>query len=220
MKKLDVSDLVDQGLVKKKSYDNGLSVLKYSKNVLWRNLWDKDSRFLDCRGAVVDSHNNIITMPFTKVFNYMENGTMVDMNKIVIAPRKINGFMASLSKYKGNLLVSTTGTIDSYYANLAKKHIGNPDIDEGFTYLFEICDKEDVHIVDEKEGAYLIGCRRSELGSKLFTEKNLDYQAERMGFMRPNWKRIVFSDLVEEVKEVTHEGSWCDALKPEKHYVK
>ena len=70
--KFCVADLIEQGLVKKKTYNSGvfegLSVLKYSKKVFYNNLWNKDKRLLDCRGIVVDSEDNIVVWPFTKVF--------------------------------------------------------------------------------------------------------------------------------------------------------
>ena len=75
--KFHVEGLVEQGLVKKKTYKDGefsgLSVLKYSRKVFYDNLWNKDKRLLDCRGMVVDSDDNIVVWPFTKVFNLYEN---------------------------------------------------------------------------------------------------------------------------------------------------
>ena len=84
MQKLNVDDLVEQGLVKKKTYTKGkykgLSVLKYSRKVFFDNLWHLDDRLLECRGTVVDEADNIIVLPFKKVFNFGENGTYVTLN--------------------------------------------------------------------------------------------------------------------------------------------
>lgn len=83
--KFNVDDLIQEGLVKKKAYTEGkykgLSVLKYDRKVFFNNLWNKDKRLLDCRGIVVDENNNIISYPFTKVFNLFENGTKVERDK-------------------------------------------------------------------------------------------------------------------------------------------
>ena len=81
--KFNADDLVEKGLVTKKTYVEGefegLSVYKYSRKVFFDNLWSLDERLKDCRGIVVDGNNEIISYPFTKVFNYLENNTKVDL---------------------------------------------------------------------------------------------------------------------------------------------
>lgn len=202
----NVQDLVEEGLVKIKWYDNGLGVVKYHNKVFYNNLWSTDKRLVDCRGTVVDEDFNIVTLPFTKVFNYQENGVEVDMDKPVVVTRKVNGFMAAVTVHKGELLVSTTGTLDSGYAELARKYIGNPKLFAGGTYLFEICDKSDPHIVDETEGAWLIGYRPNHLGSRLFNESELDSIALKHGYSRPKWSTMTFGELLKHIKTVKHEG--------------
>ena len=145
--------------------------------MFWSNLWHLDDRILECRGTVVDEDNNVVVLPFKKVFNYGENGVTVDPEREVIIPEKINGFMAAATMTEEyGLIVSTTGTLDSEYATLARKHLQHLDnnpyigLPYGETYLFEICDKSDPHIVEEKEGAWLIGVRSHKSGL-LKTEK-------------------------------------------------
>lgn len=208
--KLNVQDLIDEGLVVKKTYTEGvykgLSVLKYHRKVFYNNLWHLDDRLLECRGTVVDEDWNIVVLPFKKVFNYGENGTMVDPEREVIVPTKINGFMAAATMTeKYGLIVSTTGTLDSDYAKLARKWIEKLDtkyLVEGLTYLFEICDKTDPHIVDEEEGAYLIGVRRLNDGF-LSTEQFVDMVAASIGAPRPEVTSMKFKDIPLDVK---HEG--------------
>ena len=69
--KFNADDLVEKGLVTKKTYVEGefkgLSVYKYSRKVFFDNLWGLDERLKDCRGIVVDENNEIISYPFTKV---------------------------------------------------------------------------------------------------------------------------------------------------------
>ena len=213
MMKFDVSDLIEQGLVKTKEYPNGLKVLKYSKKVFWDNLWHLDDRLLDCRGTVVDQDWNVVTMPFTKVFNYGENRTYVDRDKMIHAVEKINGFMASVSSYGGLRLVSTTGTLDSDFVGMAYDMIYGVnctdtmcDLNYDTTYLFEICHPDDPHIIDEKPGAYLIGARGNFRGSHMLSEIALDRIAERNGWLRPRWNLYRFSDLLKLSREVEHEG--------------
>ncbi len=223
MSKFYVNDLIERKLVRSRKYDNGLSVIKYHNKVFYNNLWDEDIRLLDCRGTVVDSESNIVTMPFTKLFNYNENGKTINEKEEVIAIEKANGFMAALSFFNGEPLVSTTGTIDSEYAKLASSVLGDKvnciNQYKNCTLLFEICHDSDPHIVKEDEGAYLIGARFNRLGSEMMSERHLDEIAIKHGFKRPKWSKIIFGDLLQELKSVKHEGfvvrstSGCPILK-------
>ena len=125
--RFNVDDLVAKKLVTKKTYTEGpfagLSVLKYKNNVFWDNLWHTDPRLLECRGMVVDSEDNVIILPFTKIFNRFENGKDLPMDKQICVPRKVNGFMAAAGAYNGDWIVSTTGTPDSDFAHMAKERI-------------------------------------------------------------------------------------------------
>lgn len=214
MNKFNVDDLVEKKLVRKKTYTEGpyagLSVLKYTSKVFFDNLWNTDSRLIHCRGMVVDQDDNIVSLPFDKVFNYKENNTLVDLDKHVTAVRKLNGFLGVATIYNDEVLVSTSGTLDSEYADLARKWIMKGDTEDmvrGYTYMFEICDKTDPHIVGEYEGAYLIGIRSNTLElSALLDENLLDEVANMLGCNRPNHNYIKFGDLLEELKTCKHEG--------------
>lgn len=214
--KFNVDDLVAKNLVSKKTYTDGpfagLSVLKYKNNVFWDNLWHTDPRLLECRGMVVDADDNVVIWPFTKIFNRFENGTDVPQDQLVCVPRKVNGFMAAASIHNGEWLVSTTGTLDSEFAELAKKHINfavnpkllNSKLWNSLTLIFEICDESDPHIVHEKPGAYLIGARDHNTG-KMLHEADLDLLASNIWY-RPEWDNMIFSDVVFFSKTVNHEG--------------
>lgn len=206
--KFNVDNLIEQGLVKKKTYTEGrykgLSVLKYARKVFYDNLWYIDDRLLECRGIVVDEDDNVIVLPFKKVFNLGENKTEVDPEREVIIPEKINGFMAAATMTdKYGLIVSTTGTLDSEYAVLARKWIEKLNINymvTGLTYLFEICDNSDPHIIEEDEGAYLIGVRRLKDGY-LSTEDYTDMFSLSLGAKRPVVGTMKFKDMPETKKE-------------------
>lgn len=208
--KLNVDDLVEQGLVRKKTYTEGkykgLSVLKYTKKVFFKNLWHLDERLLECRGTVVDEEDNVIVLPFKKVFNLGENGTKVDPERMVACPVKVNGFMLAVTQTeKYGLIVSTTGTLDSSFAELGKKWVATLNKEElllNGTYLFEVCDKTDKHIVDEEEGIYLIGAQWN-YESNLVVESTLDKHAEKLGAKRPDVVTCKFKELDLNVE---HEG--------------
>lgn len=208
----ELNKLIELGLVKVKKYEK-YSVYKYSRKVFFNNLWDKHPLLKEARGLVLDNYGNIIIYPFTKVFNYKENGTTVEPNWLITAPRKVNGFMAAMTvTEEHDVTVSTTGTLDSDFAKLAKEMIlGTIDISgvelkTNVTYMFEICHPSDPHIVPEEEGVYLIGARVNELGSELCSEHELDYLAKAFGFKRPKYIECTFEQLLEEVKHVKHEG--------------
>lgn len=214
--KFNVDDLIEQGLVRKKTYTSGefegLSVLKYSKKVFYNNLWNRDKRLLDCRGMVVDSEDNIVVWPFTKVFNLYENNTKVDRDRVVIAPRKINGFMCAVSIYKGKPIYSTTGSLDSEFAKMAKEVIESQLIvsntnffKDGYTFIFEICHPDDPHIVSEYAGAYLIGIRVHNTG-KMLSEQCLGNYSEFGGFYRPEVQIAQFDYINQLSKSCKHEG--------------
>lgn len=213
--KFNIDDLVEKGLVHKKTYNDGpyagLSVLKYKNNVFWDNLWNTDPRLLECRGMVVDAEDNVVIWPFTKIFNRLENGTDLPFDQQVVCIRKVNGFMATAAIHKGKLLVSTTGTLDSEFSDLARKYIEKMKLDlvafpEDYTFIFEICDSSDPHIVKEEEGAYLIGMRDLALNGTIVEEYRLDRIAEVIGAKRPEWDNMFFGDVVIASQAVNHEG--------------
>ena len=120
----------------------------------------------------------------------------------------MNGFMASCSLHNGELVVSTTGSLTSPHCEMAKTYLSKLDVpcfNKKFTYLFEICSPEDPHIVEEDEGAYLIGVRVNQSG-RMIKEDVLDDVALWLGCKRPTWKECKFSDVVEDIKTCTHEG--------------
>lgn len=139
----------------------GLFVLKYSRKVFHNNLWSANPLLKECRGLVVDSEYNVVARPFTKIFNYKENGTgtSIEDRNIVFITKKVNGFMASLTKYEGKLLVSTTGSLDSDFVDYATEYLKDIDpglLEYGHTYMFEICHPSDPHIIPEEYGAHFL----------------------------------------------------------------
>lgn len=214
-------ELIKAGLVKQKRYENGLSVFKYARKVFYDRLWETDPLLLEARGMVLDDAGNKVIWPFTKVFNYLEYNAGADLWKDtqIIAPRKINGFMAACRYWKGELIVSTTGSLDSDFAVLARTYIEKlPGIEiaaSNLTMIFEICDPSDPHIVEEEAGAYLIGARLMQNCSyedEMLNEAQLDSYAELLGAKRPEVFEGTFGELWEMVRECKHEG-WMVRLK-------
>lgn len=198
----------------------GLFVKKYTRRVFFDNLWHSNSELMEARGHVETEDGRTVIRPFTKIFNRFENNTDIDRDELCVTVRKVNGFMAAATWVDEvcDVVVSTTGSLDSDFVTLAEKYI-NDDVKnyiksmmylERGTYMFEICDPADPHIVPEQAGAYLIGFRpHNEEGPYFSTtqrESDLDKMAEGMGVMRPSWDYTRFSTVVQDAKDCDHEG--------------
>lgn len=198
----------------------GLFVKKYARKVFYDALWNTDPDLLEARGHVETADGRIVIRPFTKIFNRGENGTDIHAAEVCISVRKVNGFMAAATWVPEvcDVVVSTTGSLDSDFVTLAEKYI-TEDVKgyiksmsnlEKVTYLFEIVDPSDPHIVQEEAGAYLIGTRSvasdDPYSTSVSKELDLDRTAKAMGVMRPKWVIQKFSDVAYEAAECKHEG--------------
>jgi len=191
----------------------GLYVLKYTRKVFYDALWTEE--LMEMRGLVLDVDYNIVSYPFTKIFNRGEAGTDFHRDTWVDAVRKVNGFMACVAKYNGRNIVSTTGSLDSDFVKIAEKWIGHLQIMPEFTYMFEICDPTDPHIIKEDSGAYLIGMRNLRT-HQLMREDQLDVECPILNhnlmnnlIKRPRWYRCNFSTAVDLAHCAKHEGFVC-----------
>lgn len=219
-------DLISKRLVSRKTTPDGLSVLKYSRRAFYQNLWRQHPDLADCRGLVLDEHNNVIQMPFKKCFNFLENGIKVDRDRQVIAVRKINGFLGVCSWHNDKLLVSTTGSLTSAYVELARKYLDKPSIralcrnNPNTSFMFEIVDESDPHIVPEEPGAYLIGGREKRLNSQLLTEEALDTLVDlnddlAVDVRRPEITIATFDKIRQLANTVQHEGFMIRGTEPD-----
>jgi hypothetical protein len=102
----------ESGLVNMKSAGDGIYVLKYKKKVFYNDLWN--DYIAECRGTIVDSDFNIVSYPFTKIYNYgiEKAAPVLSDDTEVVAFRKVNGFMVAVTFHRGDVLVSTTGSTD------------------------------------------------------------------------------------------------------------
>lgn len=196
-------------LVSMKPAGVGLYVLKYRKTVFFDNLWN--DYLEECRGTIVDENFNIVSYPFTKVYNYgieakapvLTDETMVD------AYRKVNGFMVAVTWHNDDILVSTTGSTENDYTNMAKELIDTDKFRSvcakypNYTFMFECVHSNDPHIIPEAEGMYYLGHREKFWGSKVSV--NLDF-ADMFGCYGAAHMRVSLSELKKLVKDVRHEG--------------
>lgn len=205
-----------------------LRVLKYRRNVFYENRFD--DALLEMRGLILDTHDQIIVRPFKKTFNYSERIAKnskypIDISDdfIVNAVVKVNGFLGVCTHvqlpenhpshgaaFDGQTLFSTTGSLDSDFAKMVKSHCSQ--YENMFTaypnhsFLFEITDANDVHIIRENLGETLIGVIEVATGQQ-WREREVNEVAARFGVARPQIiENIAFGDLKMLLKSVQHEG--------------
>ena len=207
------------GLVNMKPAGAGIFVLKYKKKVFYDNLWNEYIEH--CRGTIVDSEFNLVSYPFQKIYNYgiEKEAPVLAPDTRVTAYRKVNGFMVSATWYKGDILVSTTGSTDSPYIQMAKDMMklhgpmsewqlamSNKEL-EGMTVMFECVDPDDPHIIPEKPGMYVLGYRENTWGSKVgYNNEVLRDLADMFNCYKPEVYETTVGNLVEQTKNVRHEG--------------
>ena len=200
-------------LVNKRPAGDGIYVLKYKKAVFFDDLWN---RFLEeCRGTIVDEDFNVVSRPFTKIYNYgidKQSPKFAD-DVLVDAYRKINGFMVAVTWHNDDILVSTTGTTDSDYVKMARELIDTERYRKvckawyGTTFMFECVHRNDPHIVPEKEGMYLLGYRVKNWTDKVrINPKVLRDLTEEFGTVPVEHYRVTVGELLTMVKTVKHEG--------------
>lgn len=224
MNQKDIQEFVlkNPKLVTMKETSPGLYVLKYKRNVFYDNLWN--DYLEECRGTIVDKDFNVISRPFTKIYNYgvEDRSPNLPGNTLVTAYRKINGFMVAVTWHNKDVLVSTTGSTESPFVALAKemmlKHMCWEDWQmaicgvQGMTMMFECVHPEDPHIVPEKAGMYFLGWRDNSWDS---TTKGfgVSVSAGWTAFAQDYLKCftaesyvIPLSELLDKAKSVQHEG--------------
>ena len=217
MNKIELRNWVEKNpkLVKMRESEKypGLFVLKYTKRVFYDGLWN---RFVEeCRGTVIDRDFNIVSRPFTKVYNYgiEKQAPKLADDVVVNAWRKVNGFMVSVTWYNDDILVSTTGSLDSDFCAMARELI---DVEKyravcsawpNMTFMFECVHRNDPHIIPEQEGMYLLGYRQKDWNSKIVMDpKVLDTLAIQFGTLPVEYFRVTVGELLAMTKEVRHEG--------------
>lgn len=197
------------------SKDGRFLVVKYKREVFFKDLWDDFLR--ECRGMVLDLNYDIVSLPFTKIHNYgvEKDAPGFSDHELVLACRKVNGFMIAATWHDGDILWSTTGSVDSEYIGYAKdmfdrmsdrsKHQFKQCLSTWSyaTFLFECVHPMDPHIVDEEPGLYLLATRAKALDARVIPWST-DTIADDVKV--PENKIIRFSELKEELVNCKHEG--------------
>ncbi len=202
-------------LVTKKHVGENLYILKYARRVFYDNLWN--DYLEECRGTVIDGDYNVVSYPFTKIYNFRveDKSPLIDDIELVTAYRKVNGFMVAITYHNKDLLISTTGSISSDFVVMAKemmlKHMSysdwlieiasNPD----YTFLFECVHPNDPHIIPEECGIYYLGFREKCWNNHV-NMYGLDVLSNMFHCFIPESFITTVGDLVNRSKSDKHEG--------------
>jgi hypothetical protein len=165
-------NLVNRGLATLKN-DGKYTTFKYHRRAMYDYLWHDVPELLECRGHVYyNSTKELIQAAARKSFNYLERGywSSMPLDTPVEMYKKVNGYMACATLHNDALIVSTTGTTTSEYAQWAKEllfrdyKLYDLVIEPDVTTLFEVVVPQDPHIVQEREGLHLLGVREKANG--------------------------------------------------------
>jgi len=224
MNSLELKTFVEENpkLVSKKVAGDGIYVLKYKRRVFYDKLWNE---FLEeCRGTIVDEDFNVVARPFTKIYNFRieDKSPVLSDDTLVTAYRKVNGFMVAVTWYNDDILVSTTGSTDSPYVDMAREMmvkeqpwvnwVSAISMNQGYTMMFECVHPDDPHIIPEQTGMYFLGWRENTWDSKVegFGGTIQDHwQKYAVSFLRCKCAesfQTSIDELVEMSKTVKHEG--------------
>lgn len=199
-------------LVNMRPAGDGVYVLKYKKRVFFDNLWNEYLE--ECRGTIIDEDFNIVSRPFTKIYNYgiEEKSPKLRGDLMVDAYRKVNGFMVAMTWHRDELLVSTTGSTDSDYVEMAKSYVTEKiktacKMFSDSTFMFECVHPNDPHIVPEKEGLYLLGYRTKNWTSTVrVNPEMLKNFGNMMEVQIPEHYHVSMDTLQGMAKSCKHEG--------------
>ena len=222
-----MADLIRQKLVKQvTSPCNRLKLYKYTAKAFFNpEIWTQHPELKLARGVVVGLHNNPVSRPFPRTFNYLEQNTTLPPDTPVTAIEKLNGFLVTLFRHpyqKNDLVVSCSGSFKGEYVELAKSLLYRNGLYgrvlnylrqyPTMTLLWEAIHRKDPHIIpytDEQEGLHLIGA--GDVGEAnphqgFWPEARLDEVAETLEVCRPSWSECTFGEAIAAVRTVTHEG--------------
>jgi RNA ligase len=134
---------IDTGLVQVGHHDTfPLSIYSYGRKAVHEEVWDAVTT--KCRGIVVSDDGNVIARPFEKFHNFGSSlgqwsaGTFLEsMNPIIW--EKIDGFMITAFKYRGEWHAASKGSFHSIHAKWATAELRRHEnhFPEGFTPVFE-----------------------------------------------------------------------------------
>jgi len=138
-----------------------LYIWNYTPECQYSRAWDEHTRM--ARGLITDGEGNIVSRPFKKFWNLgeMEETKIENLpGEIPEITEKVDGSLG-VQFYDGdNVYIATRGSFESEQAVFAivwmQERFTRKDFKEGYTYLWEICYKQNRVVVDYGDFAGLI----------------------------------------------------------------
>ena len=195
--------------------DGSYLILRYRPEVVFYDLWNEF--YMETRGVVIDIDKmELISCPYRKFFNLNEKPITEISNVLnllkkaydVTIKNKEDGSMISYSKYRGNLVVATPGSLNSSQALWAKNFIRKhypalvESLPEHLTFIFEAIYPENRIVVDygEREDLILTNIRNKQTG-RLLEEKEVEYYASLYKLPTPEKETKGLLELIEAAKD-------------------
>ena len=201
----------------------GLAVAKYKRKVFYDDLWNRQLE--ECRGAVFDlKTKKLVALPFRKIYNYGIDPKSPKFNEAEYchAYRKVNGFMLAATLHEGEILLSTTGSLDSDFCGYGWDLLNKLEHNEfdsfrlfltrhpGMTHMFEAVHPSDPHIIPEVEGLYYLGSRYHDTASEIVYIPEVDstsqYVLAKTGIYVLHRQQMTVAELKAKAMKVDHEG--------------
>lgn len=165
-------DMRSQGYVRENKHPHlDLTILNYTEKAQYDGLWNEVTT--QCRGLIVNSHDEIIARPFDKFLNYGQSpNDKLLMDERVIATDKMDGSLGILWSYRGEQGIATRGSFTSDQAihatELWKGKYGFA-VAPMWTYMFEIVYPSNRVVLNygDMDELVLLGVRDIEEGSVL-----------------------------------------------------
>lgn len=184
--------------------------------------WTKDN--LIFRSSLWTQDWQPISLGFKKFFNWGEKSIVCPEPLSImdtVAPSKIDGSLCIVSKYKGNLIVRTRGTIDAkkmkngveidFLASKYPRAFSNTLLNqEEYSLLYEwVSPNNQIVLRYPEPDIYFIGVVKHEDYS-YYTQKKLDEYAIEIGVKRPKVYHFGdFNEMIASISELKDEEGIC-----------
>ena len=203
---LELPKLLDQKLITRRKHPTlPLWIHNYTASAQSLPIAEWPDALKDCRGLILDYHNDVIGRPFRKFWNYEQVLDQIPGDLPFTVWEKLDGSLGIVCNYDGNLVVATRGSFESEQAKWAQRWFDKVFDGpfswvpiEGLTYLFEIIYPENRIVVDYKgyEGLKLLAVMEVD-GTESIATQMADKNFDRARSFAP---RHVFDPTSEEMR--------------------
>ncbi len=148
-----LNEMLDAGYINiQKHPEADLFIYNYSQKVQYDRIWNEVT--LQCRGLILDKHQNVVARPFRKFFNLGESENQHIPNEAFEVFEKMDGSLGILYWLNNKPCIATRGSFTSDQAFKANAILNEkystifPKLDRSKTYLFEIIYPENRIVLD------------------------------------------------------------------------